>query len=436
MPSAVTTETQRIAEMLVEGGLITQDDLDAALEIQDRTQDRLISILISQGALESQALVNFLAEPRPTQPVELASFDIDPAVIALVPQNFALLHKVLPLDRRGGTLTVAVLHPMEPHDREALEEHTGLRIKPLICSTEDVEASILRHYVSGESLSSTAASLNGPIKLTTAVTLLSHLDALPALPDSVQRVKQMIDDDAGSGAEIGEVISQDPAIAAKVLKVANSAAYGFSHQVDNVGLAVSLLGLLETYAVVISTAVVSAFDSRGSFNYNVFWQESLLCATVTNAMSKAFGARSTGIFSAGLLHDIGRAGLAQVVPRHYENVDDTLTGRALIRAEEELMGINHAEAGYQLAAHWNLPPVLAECIRYHHAPELAASPYQKAAALVNVADVVVRLARSGTDPADVDFAECRTGLEIIDATEKEVLQVFDSVPKPTAEDLW
>lgn len=435
MSSAVTSETQRIGEMLVEGGLITQDDLDKALVLHEQSQDRLINILISQGALDSHTLVNFLAEPLTYQSLDLASFDIDPHIIALVPQNFAVVHKVVPLDKRGDTLTVAVLRPMEPNDREALEEHTGLNVKPLICSAEDVESSIQRHYESDESLALNPASLKGSIKLTTAVTLLSHLDALPALPDSVQRVKQMIDDDSGSGTEIGEIISQDPAIAAKVLKVANSAAYGFSHQVDNVGLAVSLLGLLETYSVVVSTAVVGTFDDQGSFNYRQFWQESLLSATVTNAMSKAFGARSTGIFSAGLLHDIGRVALAQVAPRHYEKVDDNLTGYDLIRAEEELMGINHGEAGYQLATHWSLPPILAECIRYHHAPELADYEFQKAAALVNVADVVIRLGREGVDPATVDFNECRKGLEIIDATKKEVIQVFESIPKPSVDDI-
>ena len=89
----------------------------------------------------------------------------------------------------------------------------------------------------------------------------------------------------------------------------------------------SLLGLLETYSVVVSTAVINIFDRSKTFDYMSFWLEAMVCATMSTALSKAIDRRNrTGIFSAGLLHDIGRVALAEVAPRHYGRVDRKLIG--------------------------------------------------------------------------------------------------------------
>src|SRR6185436_13768771 len=164
---------------------------------------------------------------------------------------------------------------------------------------------------------------------------------------------------------------------------------GFSHKVDSVQLAVSLLGVVETYSVVISSAVINVFDKSRTFDYMAFWLESQMCARIGRALSKFLELKNqSGVFSAGLLHDIGRVALVQIVPKHYERVSPSLMGLDLVKTEGEVLGLTHTEAGYELALHWGLPPELAECIRFHHTPQHASEERRVIASIVNIADAV------------------------------------------------
>ena len=169
----------------------------------------------------------------------------------------------------------------------------------------------------------------------TAVGLLRDLESLPGLPGTVNRVREMVYEKDASVAEVSEVVSRDPAILAKMLRVANSAAYGLVHHVDNIQLATTILGLNETYSVVLSSAVLDVFSRSRVFDYVTFWLESMVCASVATALSKTFDTvNRTGVFSAGLLRDIGRMALAEVAPAHMERIDSRLVGADLLAAEE------------------------------------------------------------------------------------------------------
>ena len=426
--------------MLIEAGLITAADLKEALKRQVGTRDRIVNILISMGCLDSRTFVDFLARTEGFTRVELQRFDIAPEIIDLVPKDFAIENEVVPIDRMGKVLTVGMICPLDSEAIEELEEYTGLRVKALLCAAEDVRTTLNRYYVEDSTTMppDEVSDLEAPLKLTTAVTMLRHIEALPGLPGTVQRVREMLYDETGSSAEVAEVILRDPAIAAKMLRIANSAAYGLPHRVDNVQLAVSLLGLLETYSVVVSTAVVNLFDRSRTFDYMNFWLEAMVCATMSAAISKRIDVRNrTGIFSAGLLHDIGRVALAEVVPRHYNRVDRSLVGRDLIAMEERNIGLTHTEAGHQLAQHWGLPQELAEAIRFHHTPEYAHPDCKAVVSMVNIADVVSRAHRADSEDREVDFTECRESMGYLEMAEEDVLDIFSSIPEKDDElPLW
>ena len=239
-------------------------------------------------------------------------------------------------------------------------------------------------------------------------------------------------------ADLNEAVSEDPAIAAKLLKVANSAVYGFSHQVDNVPLAVSLLGLVETYSIVVSVYVIKVFERSRAFDYKRFWMQSMACAHLARALAPAVpGPQRAGISSAGLLHDRGCVALLQIAPRHYERVDPALAGRGLIEEEERLLGLTHTEAGYELAVHWALPPELAECIRLHHTPEYASEEHRPMVSLINVTDVAARAYGGNGGRTEIDLTERAAGLNFLGLSEDQVREVIEAVPEPTAsESLW
>lgn len=437
MAAKVESAQDRIGRMLLAGGLITEKQLKDALAVQGETGERLLNVLVAQGAIDSKRFVEFLAQPGKSQAVELGDFDIPRDVIELVPRNFAVLHKVVPVERENNVLTVAAPRPLEASVVSALEEHTGLTVKPLICPADAVQRSLARHYENGKDANA-LGNLEGPLKLTLAVSMLHHIDSLPALPGTVHRIRELVYDKDGSATQVAEVIQHDPGLAAKVLKVANSAAYGFSHRVDTVQLAVSLLGMVETYSIVMSSAVINVFDKSRKFDYMAFWLESQMCARAARALSKFLELKNHGgMFSSGLLHDIGRVALLQIAPKHYERVSPSLTGLDLVRAEEEILGLTHTEAGYQLAQHWGLPDDLAECIRFHHTPQYASESARGMVALVNIAEVIARAHAHPGEKPEFDLGECELAMKIHDLKESEIAEVAASIPRPQpSESLW
>lgn len=434
----VEVQTDRIGQMLTEAGLVSTADLKEAAVTRGKTGEQIVNILLTQGALDSRAFVEFLAGPGQPSAFDLPELDIATKITELIPKNFALMNEVVPIGLEHDQLTIAAITPPDPAVVEALETHTNLTIKTLLCSAVDVRACIKRHYESDAGGSDELSTLEGPLKLTTVLNLLRQIDSLPALPGTVHKVREMLHDMDGCASDVGEVIAQDPAIAAKVLRVANSAAYGFTHHVDTVQLGVSLLGLVETYSVVVSSAVVDVFDRSRTFDYMAFWLESMSCANLAKALSELVqGKRRTGVFSAGLLHDIGRLALVQVAPRHYENVASDLTGADLIEAEERQFGLAHPEAGAQLAQHWDLPDELEECIRFHHEPRYASVEHRQMVSLIHVADVLSRAYRQDSDSSAIDLHECASSLDYLGLSSDQVRDVFASVPKPSAsESLW
>jgi HD-like signal output (HDOD) protein len=434
----VETSEVDIVRMLASAGLVNEHQLKDAIAVKNETGERIVNILMAQGTIDPKRFVEFLAQPGRAQSVELGDFDIASELIAVVPRNFAVMHKVVPVERDGEVLTVACTGPLEPAVIEALSEHTGYEIKTLICPADAVRRSLARHYEGAPVGGSALGNLEGPLKLNMAVAMLRHIESLPALPGTVNKIREIIYDKDGSATHVAEAISQDPAIAAKVLRVANSAAYGFSHKVDSVQLAVSLLGLVETYSIVVSSAVINVFDKSRKFDYMAFWLESQCCARVARALSKFLELKNhSGVFSAGLLHDIGRVALVQIVPKHYERVSPTLAGQELMKAEGDALGLTHTEAGYELAQHWDLPADLAECIRFHHSPQHASDQNRTTVSIVNIAEAVARAHPNPGEPLELDLSECDAAMRMLDLKEEEIAEVAASVPRPAAtETLW
>lgn len=397
---------RRIGELLVNAGLVTAAQLNEALALQKKKGGKTAETLISMGYLAPEAFLDFLAKQPGVASIDLSHCEIGRELIDLVPREVANQYEVIPIDRMGNLLTIGMVCPLDAKGIQQLQELTGLRVKPLLCSAGAVRDAIERYYgpkelpeaqlYTPERLSGLAA----PMILTSVARLIREINSLPALPETVSRVREAMNNPEIGVRQVADIIVLDPPIAAKVLGVANSAAYGFPQRVDDLTLAVSLLGLRETYSIVLSCAVVDLFKASKTFDYRVFWVESMCCAAASRIVAKASGRRDLfGVFSGGLLHDLGRAALAEATPQLYSKVDGYLPGEELIAAEEEAIGIAHTEAGYVLATHWELPPEIAEPIRFHHHPELAQE------AKDNVAIVSLAAAMTRAHGKDIDQNE-------------------------------
>jgi HD-like signal output (HDOD) protein len=444
---------KRIGVLLVEAGLISESQLSEALEKQRATGGKVVEILISLGFLTTRDFTRFLA--RQGMPaVNLDQYEIPKDLISLIPAETAARHRVIPIDKLGKHLTIAMECPLDGAAIAEIEEATQLKARPVLCSPEDVRAA-LEHYYGAlveeeldeqpvehtpDNLSSAeprqAASadaappsspstpsdapepqhempeglqeLEAPLRLQGVGALVRQLDSLPTLPDTVGKVQEAVNRPDSGAREIGNIIASDPPLAAKLLSVVNSPSYGLSQTVEDIGLAVSLLGVDDSCNIVFSAAVLNVMGNAEEADHRSFWRKALRCAKIARSIGQMRGSRRTGaLFSAGLLHDIGQLALFMVAPESTASVPAHVMGAERLRLELEKIGLTHPEAGYYLAEHWNLPEDIANAIRFHHEPEHA-EVGQELVAVVSVADTLSQ--------AEALLArQCSSALDILDA---------------------
>jgi putative nucleotidyltransferase with HDIG domain len=196
---------------------------------------------------------------------------------------------------------------------------------------------------------------------------------LPTLPDIVFKVNELVNDKNTSSADLERVISRDQAIAAKVLKLVNSAFYGLPRKVDTLSLAIPLLGFSTVRNLVMS---ISIFDltTMGSFDVKQFWQHAFGTSIAARAIAIADNLPNAETHSlAGLLHDIGKVLMMQYFPKEYQAVLDLMEAKGIdfIQAEKKLFPTNHCLIGSAVADKWGFPVNLKAVIEHHHNPELA-----------------------------------------------------------------
>ncbi len=415
---------QRLGRMLVDMGFISSNDYERALDRQSETGGDIIDVLVSLGCVEPGDLVGFLLDHSSLLPKELELLEIPRSLLDRLPAELVRSFESLPLDEVGDTITVGTVSVLPQERIEELERAAGKRVRPLICPAQDIRSAIDRYYPeTGAAPEADAAGMRSPMRLHHVVHLIRQVRTLPALPETVQQVREAVDDPEISIGSVVDAITLDPPIAAKVLGVANSAAYGFSQRIHDLTLAVSLIGLRETYYLVLGAAVVDVLNKARNFDYRLFFLDAIRCAAASRIVAAAAGRRHLpGIFTAGLLHDVGRVALWDAVPDLCAKLDKDLEGRKLLAEEERVIGISHAEAGYELARHWNLPDELALSIRFHHTPE-AASSCREQVAVVALADAMIGVSGKTLEEAATIFRQHEFSLGVL-GLDREVAEAM------------
>ncbi|MBX3177633.1 MAG: HDOD domain-containing protein [Candidatus Hydrogenedentes bacterium] len=428
---------RRIGELLVREGLITPGQLQEALEKQRSEGGKIVENLIALGHMDTGAFVRFLSHQPGTVSIDLLNYTIPQDVIQLVDRDFALKHEVLPIDKMGKNLSVGMACPLDAATVAELEQKTGLRVRPFLVAVSDVRTALKRYYnvevgspdsytidgdknvaLSARVVAAPAAPISlveSGLKFEKVVHLIRKVSSLPALPETVSKVREAIEHPDTSTDQVAAIIGQDPSLAAKVVSLANSAAYAFTHKVQTIERATALLGLREVYSVVLASAVIEYFDKGSGFDYKRFWTRSMTCATACREIARIKRKNgASALFAAGLVHDIGRAALATIAPKPYTQVDQELPDDLLIVEENEHFGIAHPEVGYMLADGWGLPREIKEPIRFHHDFKSAQAAHAQVA-VVALGACIADLP-AGLDPA----AAARAG-----ETHAELLEILE-----------
>ena len=255
-----------------------------------------------------------------------------------------------------------------------------------------------------------------------------ELQELPTLPLVVTRIIQTTNDPRSSASDLNNLIMNDQAIAAKVLKLANSAFYGLPGKVNGLGRAVTLLGYNTVRALALSVSLVEAFQGDSKcpyFDREKFWEHSLAVAACARIIaSRQLPELREEAHMAGLFHDIGKIILDQYFYEYFAITMRLAHDRHIptAEAEQSLLGLDHAEVGAQVAERWNFPPHLVEAIRYHH--DLESFSKSPLSAIVALSDALCQLWEFGDsgEPSALPIPEAARKRFCPTVTEMEILQ--------------
>lgn len=214
---------------------------------------------------------------------------------------------------------------------------------------------------------------------------------LPALPQIVNKVIKLTDDPNSNVNDLGNLICQDQSLTAKVLRLANSAYYGFPRRIGTVSQAIVILGFNTIRSLVMAASVhqVLSREVEGySLGQGELWRHSIGVAMGARLLSKRTRLEvPEQAFIAGLLHDIGKVVLSHYVRTEYDSILKLVAnGIPFMEAEKQVLGFDHAAIGAKVAEKWNLPSDLVQAIAGHHTPESGQGG--NLTALVHVADAM------------------------------------------------
>lgn len=218
--------------------------------------------------------------------------------------------------------------------------------------------------------------------------VLREIKNLPTLPGIVAKLGKMAENPDTTTEQMGRVISKDHILASKLLKLVNSAFYGFPQRISSLNSAIILLGFNVIKSLIISASIFEVMEAQDV----ELWEHSLGCAVVCNVLARHMGVKDPEeISTAGLIHDLGKVAIKMELPREYAMITQLSQEKKISRleAEREILGLDHAEVGSWLAKSWNLPNKLVEPIACHHDPQLAKEE-RLASAIVHFGNIMIR----------------------------------------------
>ena len=227
--------------------------------------------------------------------------------------------------------------------------------------------------------------------------LLDDITNLPTLPTVMINAINIAFDPTSDINDLYKLLRNDPSITAQILRVVNSSFYGTSKKVESLKTAMVVLGMDEVVSIVTAVSMAETFkdvDAKASFDLRRFWLHCVAVGEIAESLVPKSKDHTQGeMFTAGLLHDIGSILLATYFPDDFALAYEAAKAKnlPLHKAEQEVLGFDHARVGDYLASRWNLPESLVTVIRHHHEPTLL-DPLTPDVAVVYIAD---RLCNTG-----------------------------------------
>jgi putative nucleotidyltransferase with HDIG domain len=268
--------------------------------------------------------------------------------------------------------------------------------------------------------------------------ILKEVRDLPPFSAIANRALKLTNDPRSSAIDISRIISYDQAFTARVLRMANSAYYGFARKITTVSEAIVILGYETLKSVVLALTLQKFYDQevRGyGLEKGELWKHSVGCALAARLIATRVKYTSVEeAFVAGLLHDVGKVILNQFVRDEIYKIIEIAAseGLSFAEAEKKVLGFDHQDIGSRVAEKWNFNDKIVEAIRYHHRPDRAKKD-PELTAIVHVADFICLSLGLGVGSDGMLYPLKKEALETLKLDEPEIDNIIFSAYNITEE---
>ncbi len=268
-----------------------------------------------------------------------------------------------------------------------------------------------------------------PNRLQAIRKMVTQSEWLPAPSSLLAEILANLDDNKTTIEHLEQKLNKDPSLVAQILKVANSAYYGFQGKIETLSKAIVIIGIGEIRTICLNVLLIHQFKDQPfakEFQPALFWRHSLCAAYCAEQIAQAsMVIRPDSAYTMGLIHDLGRLAMAAIVPEEFASVATGSTNALEILEKEVSTSVPHWEIGGWLAEKWNLPGVARAALKYHHHPEKAPLAYRKETSLVYTANLMATSLYDEGDlllPAQDALTVLDLDLEGYDALLEEAMQ--------------
>lgn len=262
--------------------------------------------------------------------------------------------------------------------------------------------------------------------------IIRKVEDLPALPNIANEIMRLTEDPDSTVKDIEQAIMKDQSLTTRVLRLANSAYYGYARRISTISEASVLLGFQAIRSITLSASVGGLLMKEVpgyGLRENELWRQSQSCAIISRYIArKVRFAKIDQAYVAGLLRDIGKVIVSYYLTEHFKKIMDLVENENLsfLDAEERVLGFHHGQVGAEVAKKWNLPEDLVEAIAYHHSPE-EATINPKLTAIIHLADAVVMMLGIGLGVDGMVYNVSNQAIEALGIDEIMLQQIMSDV---------
>ncbi len=264
--------------------------------------------------------------------------------------------------------------------------------------------------------------------------LLSNVSDNIAFPRIAMKILKLFEDDNLNAYQLAKAISLDPALAAYVLKVSNSAFYNFANRIKNLSDAIALIGFEEVKKIVVMVSTKSVFSTSDFFD-RLLWEHSLAVAVASSILNKKLKITDEGSsYIMGLLHDIGKVVFKKADPEQYLQILQEAYNKniSVNTIEDNNYGYSHADVGSYLLEIWNFEQSIVDAVGFHHLNfAVVKKEFLKQAALVNLSDFIANAMGIGKKKSqeNIDIINKTPSAKFLDFYEENPIDLVNDIYK-------